>query len=374
MSAADVLAGHVPPETFRNKLVLLGVTAVAVGDVVASPFSPVLPGVEIHATVLDNILRQEFLYRPRWVGSARAGLVDVVVILPVVLLLALALDPLRGRIGALVVFGALAVYVVVSQVIFVRTGAVLSAVYPALAIVFTYLAISAEHYAVADREKRHTRRMLDLYLSPSLANYVSARPETSGAARKRSHGLFSDIKVTSMAEGMGEDLVELLNVYLGAMTDIVFAHDGMLDKYIGDGVMGVWGAPIAQPDHAARACQAALAMIDRLGELNAEWAERGWPTLRIRIGMNSGPMVFGNIGSSSPSSLTVMGDNVNLGARLEGVNKLYGTAIIASEATLNLARERSRASSTWCASRARRTRRASSRSSAPPAAPGAGQS
>jgi class 3 adenylate cyclase len=260
-----------------------------------------------------------------------------------VVLLALALDPLRGRIGALVVFGALAVYIVGSQVIFVRTGAVLSAVYPALAIVFTYLAISAEHYAVADREKRHTRRMLDLYLSPSLANYVSDRPETLKLGGEKSDRtvLFSDIKsFTSMAEGMEpEDLVELLNVYLGAMTDIVFAHDGMLDKYIGDGVMGVWGAPIAQPDHAARACQAALAMIDRLGELNAEWAERGWPTLRIRIGMNSGPMVFGNIGSSGHLSLTVMGDNVNLGARLEGVNKLYGTAIIASEATLNLARE-----------------------------------
>jgi adenylate cyclase len=343
ISAADVLAGRVAPDTFRNKLVLLGVTAVAVGDVVASPFDPVLPGVEIHATVLDNILRQEFLHRPRWIGSARAGLVDIVVILPIVLLLALALDPLRGRSGALVVLGALAVYIVVSQLIFVRTGAVLSAVYPALAIVLTYVAISAEHYAVADREKRHTRRMLDLYLSPSLANYVSDRPETLKLGGEKSDRtvLFSDIKsFTSMAEGMEpEALVELLNVYLGEMTDIVFAHDGMLDKYIGDGVMGVWGAPIAQPDHAARACQAALAMIDRLGELNAEWAERGWPTLRIRIGMNSGPMVFGNIGSSGHLSLTVMGDNVNLGARLEGVNKLYGTAIIASEATLDLARE-----------------------------------
>src|SRR6185369_5004006 len=114
ISAADVLAGRIAPDTFRNKLVLLGVTAVAVGDVVASPFDPVLPGVEIHATVLDNILRQDFLHRPRWVGSARAGLVDVVVIVPIVLLLALALDPLRGRSGALVVLAALAVYIVAS--------------------------------------------------------------------------------------------------------------------------------------------------------------------------------------------------------------------------------------------------------------------
>jgi adenylate cyclase len=343
VSAADVLAGRVPPETFRDKLVLVGVTAIGVGDVVASPFDPVIPGVEVHATALDNILRQEFLHRPRWIGSARAGFADVAVIIPLVLALALALDPLRGRAGALLVLGAAAAYLVVSQLLFTSTGAVLSTVYPLLAIGLTYLAISVEHYAVADREKRHTRRMLDLYLSPSLANYVSENPETVKLGGEKSDRtvLFSDIKsFTTMAEGMEpEALVELLNVYLGEMTDIVFAHDGMLDKYIGDGVMGVWGAPIHQPDHAVRACRAAMAMIDRLAELNAEWATRGWPTLRIRIGLNSGPMVFGNIGSTGHLSLTVMGDNVNLGARLEGVNKLYGTTIIASMMTLELVRD-----------------------------------
>lgn len=343
VSAADLLAGRVPPETFRDKLVLVGVTAIGAGDVVASPFDPVLPGVEVHATVLDNILRQEFLHRPRWIGSARAGFADLAVIIPLVLVLTLALDPLRGRAGALLVLGVVAAYLVASQVLFTRTGAVLSTVYPLLAIGLTYLAISVEHYAVADREKRNTRRMLDLYLSPSLANYVSENPATLKLGGEKSDRtvLFSDIKsFTTMAEGMEpEALVELLNVYLGAMTDIVFAHDGMLDKYIGDGVMAVWGAPIAQPDHALRACHAALAMIDRLAELNAEWTTRGWPTLRIRIGLNSGPMIFGNIGSTGYLSLTVMGDNVNLGARLEGVNKLYGTTIIASVTTLELVRE-----------------------------------
>src|SRR4029450_1209288 len=107
----------------------------------------------------------------------------------------------------------------------------------------------------------------------------------------------------------------LLNVYLGEMTDIVFAHEGMLDKYIGDGVMAVWGAPIPQADHAARACRAALAMIARLGELNAEWATRGWPTLRIRIGVKSGPVVFGNIGSDRHLSLTRKGERRALRAR-----------------------------------------------------------
>ncbi len=343
VSAADVLAGRVPPEKFRDKLVLIGVTAVAVGDVRAAPFDAVYPGVEIHATVLDNILRQDFIYRPMWLGSARIGLADVAVIFALVLLLELALYPLRGSAGALVALGALVAYVAASQTLFTHTGAVLSIAYPALAIVLTYITVSVRHYVVVDREKRHTRRVLDLYLNPALAHYVSEHPETLklGGEKSERTVLFSDIKnFTPMSEKLSpEDLVELLNLYLGEMTDLVFALDGMLDKYIVDGVMAVWGAPIPQTDHAARACRTALSMIDRLEPINATCAERGWPPLKIRIGLNSGPMVFGNMGSSGHLSLTVMGDNVNLGARLEGINKLYGTAIIASEATVAHARD-----------------------------------
>jgi len=344
ISAADVLAGTIPAETFRDKLVLVGVTAVGgISDVRASPLDPVFPGVEIHATVLDNVLRQDFIYRPKWIGSVRAGLADVVVIFAIVLVLAFALDPLRGWAGALVALGALAAYLAGSQLLFARTGATLSAVYPALTILLSYVCISLHHYAVVDREKRHTRRMLDLYLSPSLAGYVSERPEMVklGGEKSERTVLFSDIKgFTTFSEGLDpSDLVEFLNVYLGKMTDIVFAEDGMLDKYIGDAVMAVWGAPIAQADHASRACRAALTMIEHLAEINALGIERGWPTLRIRIGLNSGPMVFGNMGSTGHLSLTVMGDNVNLGSRLEGINKLYGSTIIASEATIALARD-----------------------------------
>jgi adenylate cyclase len=341
--AADVLNGRVAPETFRDKLVLIGATAVGIADVRAAPFDSTFPGVEIHATVLDNILRQDFIYQPRWIGSARAGVADVVVILALVVVLHFALHPLRGRAGALVALTALGAYVVGSQLLFTHTGAALSLAYPALAIVVTYLAISVEHYALADREKRQTRRMLDLYLNPALASYVSERPEMLklGGEKSERTVLFSDIKnFTPIAERLEpEQLVELLNLYLGEMTDIVFAEDGMLDKYIGDGVMAVWGAPIPQSDHAVRACRAALTMIQRLEQLNALCSERGWPNLSIRIGMNSGAMVFGNMGSTGHLSLTVMGDHVNLGARLEGINKLYGSTIIASQATIDLARE-----------------------------------
>jgi adenylate cyclase len=332
VSAAAVLAGRVPPETFHDKLVVLGVTAIGVGDVRAAPLDRVYPGAEIHATVLDNILRGDFLQRPSWLGP------DVLSILALALVLGFALQFTRGLGSVLVTVAALIGYAVGSQWWFTHTGNVLGFAYQALTIILVYVGISVQHYVAVDREKRRTRRTLELYLSPTLAAYISERPETLALGGEKSDRtvLFSDVKgFTTISERLApEQLVELLNTYLGEMTDVVFAHDGMLDKYIGDGVMAVWGAPVPQADHATRACRAALEMMQRLDKLNDTIAERGWPKLSIRIGLNSGPMVFGNMGSPGHLSLTVMGDNVNLGARLEGVNKQYGTAILASEATV----------------------------------------
>ena len=332
IGAADVLAGRVPGERFRDKLVVLGVTAIGVGDIRPAPLDRVFPGPELHATVLDNVLRGDFLRRPSWFGP------DVLVIIGLALLTGLVLQFTRGMGSALATLAVLVGFWLVNQWWMNRTGLVLGTTYPSLAVVLTYIGISVQHYVTVDREKRRTRRMLDLYLNPALAQYVSERPEMLALGGEKSERtvLFSDVKgFTTISERLTpEQLVELLNLYLGEMTEVVFAHDGMLDKYIGDGVMAVWGAPVPQVDHAARACRAALEMLQRLETINATIAERGWPRLDIRIGLNSGPMVFGNMGSPGHLSLTVMGDNVNLGARLEGVNKQYGTAILASEATV----------------------------------------
>jgi adenylate cyclase len=180
-------------------------------------------------------------------------------------------------------------------------------------------------------------------VSPSLARLASDRPETLalGGETRELTVLFSDIRnFTSIAEGLSaEALVELLNHYLGEMTDVIFRHDGMLDKYVGDAIMAVWGAPLPQGDHASRACRTALDMVTRLRSLQSVWQQRGWPELGIGIGINSGSMVVGNVGSVQRLSYTVIGDNVNLGSRLEGLNKLYGTEIIASEGTVRAAGE-----------------------------------
>ncbi|MEO8602932.1 MAG: adenylate/guanylate cyclase domain-containing protein [bacterium] len=335
ISAADVLAGRVAPAEFHDKLVVVGVSARGVGDIRAAPFDAEYPGVEIHATVLDNILRRDFIRTPGWSGP------DVVAILALCLQLGVLLQWTRGWSSAGLAAAVIAVYLVVTQWLFIHTGIALTAFYPALAAGLTYVAIGVHHYVAVDREHRRTRRTLEVYLSPALAAFVSERPEMLklGGEKSDRSVLFSDVQgFTNISERLApEQLVELLNAYLGEMTDAVFAQDGMLDKYIGDGVMAVWGAPVPQADHAARACRSALAMTERLVILNARNAARGWPTLRVRIGLNSGPMVFGNMGSPGHLSLTVMGDNVNLGARLEGINKLYGSAIIASEATVRAA-------------------------------------
>jgi adenylate cyclase len=338
IAAVDLLAGTVPDDSLRDKLVVLGVTAVAVGDVRATPLDPTYPGVEIHANVLDNVLRGDFVFQAARREFSAMALAEVAVIFGLALLLGLALWRARGWRGALAAALLLGGFLAGSQWLFTETGAALRIVYPSLALGLAYVAISVQHYVGQERETRATRRMLDLYLSPSVAKELSARPDMLRLGGEKSDRtvLFSDVReFTGISERLDpEELVELLNLYLGEMTDIVFHHEGMLDKYIGDGVMAVWGAPIPQEDHAARACHAALAMMERLERINATGATRRWPSMEIRIGINSGPMVFGNMGSSRHLSLTVMGDNVNLGARLEGTNKYYGSHILASEATV----------------------------------------
>ncbi|MFN2375234.1 MAG: CHASE2 domain-containing protein [Candidatus Binatia bacterium] len=334
--AGDVLTGKSDPELLRGKLVLVGVTATAVGDIRATAFDGVYPGVEIHATALDNVLRDDFLDQPRW-----TVLVEIGAIFFGVLVLGWALSRLRG-VGAAVVGGVLvAAYLGLSQWLFLATGVPLGIVYPLVAIALVYMAISVHHFVTVDLEKRRTREAFSRYLNPELARLVSENPDMLQLGGSRAHltVLFSDIRgFTSISEGLEpETLVEVLNVYLGEMTDIIFEHDGTLDKYIGDAIMAVWGAPVASEHHAASACSAALDMGARLAERREEWMARGWPKIAAGIGLHTGDMVVGNMGSAAHLSYTVMGDNVNLGSRLEGLTKNYGVSLLISEATRDAA-------------------------------------
>jgi len=333
ISAGAILRGEVPAEKLRDKIVLVGVTATAVVDIRVTPFDEIFPGVEIHANVIDNILKGDFIQRPNILI-----IVEIATVLILTMILGIAMMRARGIAAAVTAVAMLLAYLAISQMIFITRGWPLTLIYPLLAIVLTYVAIALQHYMTEERERKKMRSALDLYLSPSMAELLSQQPERLrlGGEKRDMTVFFSDIRgFTTLSERLDpEVLVEILNEYLGAMTDLVFAHDGMLDKYIGDAVMAVWGAPLPQPDHSTRACMATLEMVQRLDQLNAEWKERGWPRLDIGCGLNTGPMVFGNMGSTQHMAMTVMGDNVNLGSRLEGLTKTYRTNIIAAESTI----------------------------------------
>jgi adenylate cyclase len=208
---------------------------------------------------------------------------------------------------------------------------------PVAGIALTFVGQLGWQYFVEGREKRQVQRLFSRYVPKDVYEQLLADPERAalGGKRRTMTVLFSDVRgFTAMSEkATPEEVVGQLNEYFSRMVDVLFAHHGTLDKFVGDMVMGLFGAPLDDPDHAEHAVQTALAMSRALDELNQEWAAAGRPVLDIGIGISTGDMVAGNIGSSAIMSYTVIGDTVNLGARLESLNKDYGTRVIISEAT-----------------------------------------
>jgi adenylate cyclase len=333
-SVADILSGKIPPDTFRDNIVLVGATAVGIYDLRVTPFSSTFPGVEIHATVIDNILHENFLTHSSFIRMIDVGaiiLFGLIMGLPVS-----RLRPISGMASALLI---IAVFIAMNFLAFFRFNVWLNLVYPLITMMMIYLGITIYHYFKEEQEKKKIRGAFQYYLTASVINEMLKNPGKLklGGDRRNLTVLFSDIRgFTTISEKMTpEDLVMLLNEYLTAMTNQVFRHDGLLDKYMGDAIMAVFGAPLDQPDHARRACLTALAMIRELRRLQNKWKAEGRPVFDIGIGINSGEMVVGNMGSAMRFDYTVMGDMVNLGSRLEGANKEYGTNIIISEFTYN---------------------------------------
>ncbi len=331
-SVADILEDRIPPETFKNKIVLVGATAVGIYDLRVTPFSSTYPGVEIHATVIDNILHQNFLTH-----SAFTHFMDICAIIFFGLAVGLLIPRLRPISGMIAAFLMVAAFVAVNFFIFFRFNIWLNLVYPFVTMAMIYLGITIYHYFKEEREKKKIRGAFQYYLTASVINEMLKDPTKLklGGDKKDLTVLFSDIRgFTAISEKLTpEALVALLNEYLTAMTNEVFQHDGLLDKYMGDAIMAIFGAPLDQPDHAHRACLTALAMMKALRQLQKKWKDEGRPVFDIGIGINTGDMVVGNMGSEMRFDYTVMGDMVNLGSRLEGTNKEYGTNIIISEFT-----------------------------------------
>lgn len=341
----DVLRGTYPEGIFDGKLVFIGVTALAFADDYWTPASirDRMDGVEIHANTAETLIQADFLTP----GSATATSLSIFGAALVAGLALIILPP----VAALAVAGAAFVaYVMMAFLLFDARqfhnqigpipipSVLLNLFYPPLALILSSGGVMLYRIIFEQRQQRALRSALSQYLSPDVMQEVAANPESVrlGGEKREMTVLFSDLRgFTSYSETIDpQELVQILNQYLTEMTDVIFHHRGTVDKYMGDAIMAFWGAPRPQANHAALACATAVDMMRDLEALNARWNAVGIARLDIGIGINTGSMTVGNMGSQRRLDYTVMGDAVNLGSRLEGLTKEYGVSIIISESTL----------------------------------------
>ena len=327
----------VDPSVFRDKIVFVGTSASGLHDAFETPFAGgEMPGIQVHASVADDFLSNRFM-RPESRGVRFA----LVIALGVGVGLIATLIPAWWATAAFALIIAALVFVATRQF---AAGAWINITQPTLASSLALFGGVGYQYFFEGREKRKMKRLFGQYVSKDVYEQLVAHPDLArlGGQRREMTVLFSDIRgFTTVSErGQPEEIVAILNEYFTRMVEIVFAHKGTLDKFVGDMVMALFGAPLDDPRHAEHAVDAALQMIRELNRLNEKWAAEGRPELDIGIGISTGPMIAGNIGSEAIMSYTVIGDAVNLGARLESLNKEYGTRIIISEATRDVLPDR----------------------------------
>jgi len=331
-SVVDVLSSAVPKDALKDKVVLVGATAIGIYDLRTTPFEAAYPGVEVHANAIDNILNEDFYQGPMWVRMIELGF-----ILGFGIFLGFILGRLKAAWGAAVLVIVLIGYYLLDRYLFFGNGLLIKIVLPLLEMVMIFLGVYIYRYITEEREKKKVRNAFSHYLHDDVIDQLLTDQSklSLGGERLELSVLFSDIRgFTSISEKLtAEQLVEVLNRYLTPMTELVFKYKGLLDKYIGDALMAVFGAPIHYPDHAANAARAACQMMVELKPMQKQFLDEGLPLIDIGIGINTGIMSVGNMGSTQRFDYTVMGDNVNLASRLEGINKQYKTNIIVSEYT-----------------------------------------
>lgn len=332
ISATDVLHGRFPKGALQGKIALVGTSAPGLLDLRSTPVSNVFPGVEINANMIAGILDQNIKHRPAYLMG-----MEVITVLLLGILLSIVL-PLVGPIRAAAIAAAIAAAVVIGNLTAWQYFNVVLPIASTLLLIGLIFGINSSYgFFVETRAKRTMTRRFGQYVPPELVDELSRHPDSwtmEGESRTMTI-LFSDIRdFTRLSEGLDpKELSQMMNEYLTAMTQIIHRHRGTIDKYIGDAIMAFWGAPLPDRDHARNALAAAMEMQASLPELNRRFSDRGWPALRVGIGINTGTVSVGNMGSDFRRAYTVMGDAVNLASRLEGLGKEYGAPIIVGEAT-----------------------------------------
>jgi adenylate cyclase len=335
-SIVDVMNERVDPAELRGKIVLVGTTAPGLLDLRATPVDPVYPGVEVHANLISGMLDGKIKQRPPFMVGAEFLLLLVSgVVMALVLPL---LSPLTSTLATLAVLGA----VLATNVMVFQYADLVLPLASGLAMILVLFTLNMAYgFFVEARGIRQITGLFGQYVPPELVDEMARNPERFSMAPRAQEltVLFSDVRgFTTVSETLSpDDLSGYINEYLTNMSLVIRErHRGTLDKYIGDAIMAFWGAPVADPQHARNAVLAALAMQSEAKALNERFKARGWPTLRIGVGINTGVMRVGDMGSKIRKAYTVMGDAVNIASRLEGITKQYGADIIIGEGTRKL--------------------------------------
>ncbi len=338
LSAADVLAKRLPPGSLKDKIILLGTTAPGLLDLRVTPVGETYPGVETHANVISGLLDGKVFVKPDYAVGY-----EVIILILAGLTLALAL-PLLSAPRAMALSGVvIAALVGLNFWMYLGYGLVLPLA-SALVMAITAFALNMSYgYFVESRSKRELANLFGTYVPPELVDEMVKDPDSYSmkAANKELTVMFCDMRgFTKMSETMGPtQLQELLNSVFSRLTDLIRANRGTIDKYMGDCVMAFWGAPVDTPNHAGLSVKTAMEMANAVRRINEEHRAKGLPEIGIGIGLNTGTMCVGDMGSDIRRSYTVIGDSVNLGSRLEGLSKVYGVDIVVSESTRKLAPE-----------------------------------
>lgn len=319
-------------EFIKDKIFVIGATAIGIYDLRVTPFEENYPGAETHLNAIDNMVTRNFF---RALPNERSYMLAILAVVGIVL--SVALNFLGALPGLLLTASGLIGTSWYDQHYLFNKGMVVAIIWPVFLISFLYVALTFYRYLTEERGKKELRQTFQKYVSPAIVEEILAHPKNIELGGKKTNltVFFSDVRgFTTISEKLDpRALSDLLNSYLTPMTEIVFKNQGTLDKYMGDAIMAFFGAPIAYKDHAKYACRASLQSLKKLFELQRQYEAKGLPSIDIGIGLNTGDVSVGNMGSETVRSYTVMGDAVNLASRLEGINKQYGTRIILSEMT-----------------------------------------
>ncbi|MBU0728896.1 MAG: adenylate/guanylate cyclase domain-containing protein [Proteobacteria bacterium] len=338
-SFSDVIQGQVPPEKLKDKIIFMGATALGIYDMRVTSFHHNMPGVEVHATIADNIINERFIRQTGMESVADMGLIVILGFLSYFITARMRL------LTALPLLLAIAAAFTWLNYIAFISGHSISMIYPLSSLFLSYTVSGGFKFITLDRRSKEMRSIFSSYVSPKIVDQLVKDPSSAqiGGDTKEVTILFSDIKgFTTYSERNNPfKVVSTLNEYLAAMTKMILKFDGTVDKFLGDGIMAYWGAPLAQESHAELAVSCVNAMVNQMKQLQKKWEKSGTPPLSFRVGIHSGEVIAGNIGAKGTKmEYTVIGDNVNLAARLEGTAKFYGVDILVSENTFNLTKNK----------------------------------